>query len=82
MQKRDVLVCEDSLCPRKLLDVSGPGLGEVGHYNEWRPSPCKHYCFINERAVVITYRSSKSGEVTFYLLIARLDSLGDCLQAF
>ena len=33
MQKRLVLVCEDSLCPRKQPDVSGPGLGEAGHYN-------------------------------------------------
>ena len=33
MQKRLVLVCEGSLCPRKLSDVSGPGLGEAGHYN-------------------------------------------------
>ena len=32
MQKRLVLVCEDSLCPRKQLDVSGPGLGEAGRY--------------------------------------------------
>ena len=30
MQKRLVLVCEDSLCPRKQPDVSGPGLGEAG----------------------------------------------------
>jgi len=26
------LVCEDSLCPRKLSDISGPGLREVGRY--------------------------------------------------
>ena len=32
MQKRHVLVCEDSLCPRELPDVSGPGLGEAGCY--------------------------------------------------
>ena len=32
MQKRYVLVCEGSLCPRELPDVSGPGLGEVGRY--------------------------------------------------
>ena len=32
MQKRLVLVCEDSLCPRKQPDVSGPGLGEAGRY--------------------------------------------------
>ena len=32
MQKRLVLVCEDSLCPRKQPDVSGPGLGEAGCY--------------------------------------------------
>ena len=32
MQKRHVLVCEGSLCPRKLSDVSGPGLGEAGRY--------------------------------------------------
>ena len=30
MQKRLVLVCEGSLCPRKQPDVSGPGLGEAG----------------------------------------------------
>ena len=30
MQKRFVLVCEDSLCLKKLPDVSGPGLREVG----------------------------------------------------
>ena len=35
MQKRHVLVCEDSLCPRELPDVSGPGLGETGRYNNW-----------------------------------------------
>ena len=32
MQKRLVLVCEDSLCPRKQPDISGPGLGEAGCY--------------------------------------------------
>ena len=32
MQKRHVLICEDSLCPRKLPDVSRPGLGEAGRY--------------------------------------------------
>ena len=25
-----MLVCEGSLCPKKLSDVSGPGLGEAG----------------------------------------------------
>ena len=30
--ERLVLVCEGSLCLRKLPDVSGPGLGEVGRY--------------------------------------------------
>ena len=33
VQKRHVLVCEGSLCPRKLSEVSGPGLGEAGRYN-------------------------------------------------
>ena len=32
MQKRHVLVCEDSLCPRELPDLSGPGLGEAGRF--------------------------------------------------
>jgi len=32
VQKRHVLVCEGSLCPRKLSDVSGSGLGEAGRY--------------------------------------------------
>ena len=32
MQKRLVLVCEGSLCPRELPDVSGPSLGEAGRY--------------------------------------------------
>ena len=32
MQKIHVLVYEDSLCPIKLPDVSGPGLGEAGRY--------------------------------------------------
>ena len=32
MQKRLVLVCEDTLCPRKQPDVSGPSLGEAGRY--------------------------------------------------
>ena len=27
-----MLVCEDSLCPGKLPDVSGPGLGKAGRY--------------------------------------------------
>ena len=27
-----MLVCEDSLCPRKLPDVSGSGLDEAGCY--------------------------------------------------
>ena len=35
-QKRLVLVCEDSLCPRKQPDVSGPGLGEAGCYSSAR----------------------------------------------
>ena len=41
MQKRLVLVCEGSLCPRKLPDVSGPGLGEAGRYREmsWEEAP-------------------------------------------
>ena len=33
MQKILVLVCEDSLCPRKQPDLSGPGLREAGRYN-------------------------------------------------
>ena len=33
MQKRFVLVCESSLCPIKLTDVSGPDLGEAGRYS-------------------------------------------------
>ena len=32
MQKRLVLVYEDSLCPRKQPDISGHGLGEAGRY--------------------------------------------------
>ena len=32
MQKRLVLVCEGSLCPREQSDVSGPGLGEAERY--------------------------------------------------
>ena len=32
MQKILVLVCEGSLYPNKLPDVSGPGLGEAGRY--------------------------------------------------
>ena len=28
-----MLVCEDSLCPGKQPDVSGPGLGEAGRYS-------------------------------------------------
>jgi len=31
-KKRLVLVCEDSLCPRKQSDVSGPDLGKAGRY--------------------------------------------------
>jgi len=33
MQKRHVLVCEGSLCPKNLSDVSEPGLGEAGRYS-------------------------------------------------
>jgi len=33
VQKKYVLVCEDSLCPKKLLNVSGPDLGEAGRYS-------------------------------------------------
>ena len=29
VRRKDVLVCEGSLCPIKLPDVSGPGLGEA-----------------------------------------------------
>ena len=32
MQKRLLLVCGDSLCPRELPGVSWPGLGEAGRY--------------------------------------------------
>ena len=39
MQKRLVLVCEDSLCPRKQPDVSGPGLGEAGRYSDGAHQP-------------------------------------------
>ena len=28
-----MLVCEGSLCPKKLTDVSEPGLGEAGRYS-------------------------------------------------
>ena len=35
VQKKLMLVCEDSLCPRKQPDVSGPGLGEAGHYTSY-----------------------------------------------
>ena len=37
MQKRLVLVCEGSLCPKKQPDVSGPGLGEAGRYRMLTP---------------------------------------------
>ena len=30
--EKTMLVCEGSLCPRKLPDVNGPGLGEAGCY--------------------------------------------------
>ena len=30
--EKTVLVCEDTLCPRKQPNVSGPGLGEAGRY--------------------------------------------------
>ena len=36
MQKRHVLFCEDSLCPRKQPDISGPGLREAGRYSGLR----------------------------------------------
>ena len=39
VQKRHVLVCEGSLCPIKLPDVNGPGLGEAGRYNLPPPFP-------------------------------------------
>jgi len=32
VQKRLVLVCEGSLYPKKLPDVSGPDLGKAGRY--------------------------------------------------
>ena len=64
VQKRHVLVCEGSLCPRELLDVSGPGLGEAGRYKGhhclegccFRPSAslqftkrgCKHFTRCSE----------------------------------
>ena len=35
MQKILVLICEGSLNPTKLPDVSGPGLGEAGHYRKY-----------------------------------------------
>ena len=38
MQKKLVLVCEDSLCPRKQPDVSGPDLGEAGCHIDDPPS--------------------------------------------
>ena len=38
VQKRLVLVCEGSLCPRKQPDVSGPGLGEARCYRGRGPS--------------------------------------------
>ena len=34
-QKRHVLVYEGILCPKKLTDVSVPGLGEAGRYSCW-----------------------------------------------
>ena len=47
MQKRHVLVCEGSLCPRELPDVSGPGLGEAGRYNA-APSGDVEVCRVRE----------------------------------
>ena len=40
VRERHVLVCEGSLCPRKLSDVSGPGLEEAGRYTP--PFPYTH----------------------------------------
>ena len=37
VRTRHVLVCEDSLCPRKQPDVSGPSLGEAGRYMALAP---------------------------------------------
>ena len=33
MQKKHMLVCEESLCPRKQPDICGPGLREAGRYS-------------------------------------------------
>jgi hypothetical protein len=43
VQKRLVWVYEGSLCLKKLLDVSGPGLVEAGRYSRARLVP---YCTV------------------------------------
>jgi hypothetical protein len=50
------------------------------HSNDWSPFPCIHDHFINEWAVVHTYRSTMFCELNVQLLLARLDSLGDYCQ--
>ena len=61
MQKRHVLVCEGSLCPRELPDVSGPGLGEAGRYR-----------VVGRKASVMEKQYQKSRGVTSMNLSSRL----------
>ena len=64
MQKKLVLVCEGSLHPKKLLDVSGPGLGEAGRYSfayridAYIESMLQFFiCFLVQRAASGSYPS-------------------------
>ena len=54
MQKRLVLVCEGSLCPKKQPDVSGPGLGEAGRYTAEHPEEEKTGGGVVELTPVVT----------------------------
>ena len=66
MQKRYVLVCEDSLCPRELPDVSGPGLGEAGRYIIFGST---NDLLSHEFATMMSreFEMSMIGDLTFFL---------------
>ena len=78
VQKRHVLICEGSLCPRKLSDVSGPDLGEAGRYSGHgysnrfltltveSVSTRKYRCTTSSGSIQVIVFSTRNGCVTVF----------------
>ena len=65
-----MLVCEGSLCPIKLLDVSGPDLGEAGRY-------MPHSISTSLKQAIFTVGSNKKRHRGFFILKKKKDRGGE-----